>query len=229
MTRRRGRAMLSWGMRRLAAGDRAIRDRRINRRRGTLVGASLETCSTMKSMHIYNRQRHAAAQAASSRRSWELSCRAGKAQLAWLRGREKAPERDRRGSRAAESTRREATRAWGASQAERCSCRRRLEGVLLTRCRSWQRLSLEIRSAGGQRSIEIEGRIDGVLLLFADTKQAGIEPNRESGKILTVVRQSNPTVGPMPHRHLTDHTVTREAKAQSQLRSEVPARDTQVI
>ena len=59
--------MLSWGMLRfaavnprsirarlaLAAVDRAIRDRRINRRRGTLVGGSLETCSTMKSMHIY--------------------------------------------------------------------------------------------------------------------------------------------------------------------------------
>src|SRR5580658_8098360 len=133
--------------------------------------------------------------------------------IAWLGGRGKARGRDRPGSRAAESTRGEATRAGGASQAERCFCCRRFEGSLLTRCRSWQRLSLEVRRVGGQRVIETEGRVDRVLRLSAETKQAGIEPNRESGKVLTVVRQSNPAVGPMPHRHLSDHTVAGEAKA----------------
>jgi len=56
-----------------------------------------------------------------------------------------------------------------------------------------------------------------------------IEPKRHSGKVLTVVRQSNPPVGPMPHRHLTDHPVTGQVKAQPQLLSEVPSRDTQLI
>src|SRR6202008_2336747 len=91
------------------------------------------------------------------------------------------------------------------------------------RCCSRQRLSLEIRSGGDQRPIEIEGRIDRVMVLFAEAKQAGIEPNRESGEVLTMIRQPNPAVGPMSHRQLTDHAVTGKAKAQSQLRSEVPA------
>src|SRR5579863_6479212 len=116
--------------------------------------------------------------------------------IAWPRGRARAPERDRPESRAAESRRGEATRAGGASQAGRCFCARWFEGSLLTRCRSWQRLSLKVRRVGGQRVIEIEGRIDRVLLLSAETKQAGIEPNRESGKVLTMVRQSNTAVGP---------------------------------
>src|ERR1700741_25870 len=91
------------------------------------------------------------------------------------------------------------------------------------RCCSWQRLSLEIRSGGDQRPIEIEGRIDRVMVLFAEAKQAGIEPNPESCEVLTMIRQPNPAVGPMSHRHLTDDAVTGKAKAQSQLRSEIPA------
>src|SRR5580700_1247647 len=107
----------------------------------------------------------------------------------------------------------EKARARAACQAERCSCCRRLAAVPLIRCRSWQRFSLKIRSVGGQRTIGIEGRIDRVVLRSAEAKQAGIEPNSESGKVLTMVRQSDPAVGPMPHRHLSDHAVAGEAKA----------------
>src|ERR1700739_2253630 len=87
------------------------------------------------------------------------------------------------------------------------------------------RQALGLQGVGHQRSIEAEW----LIIHLTDAKYSRIESERHSGKVLTVVRQSNPPVGPMPQRHLTDHPVTGQVKAQPQLLSEVPVRDTQFI
>src|ERR1700739_816705 len=87
------------------------------------------------------------------------------------------------------------------------------------------RQALGLQGVGHQRSIEAEW----LIIHLTDAKYSRIEPERHSGKVLTVVRQSNPPVGPMPQRHLTDHPVPGQVKAQSQLLSEVPVRGTDII